>query len=190
MTTFENVKDSLGGKLCAAEISAEDRESINTALEEAFKLGAELFSTQSVMQPWTLKCSKRMQAVLIAAVRGCDGAPKEDPSKFVLWALRADVLRPADPSYDLQNPRGFMGYVPELTYYRDVFLKSLDQYPFHFVMHLTHAAEIIGHYYDPDGTGLPNKTRHFWFDFYQKIAVENCHMQPETLNDLERRLAD
>jgi hypothetical protein len=49
-----------------------------------------------LMREWTENLTIRQQAVLVSAVRGCDGAPKDDPSKSILWALRWDILHPSE----------------------------------------------------------------------------------------------
>lgn len=139
---------------------------------------------KGVMRRWTHGISRRMGAVLAAAVRGCDGAPKHDPSKAVLWALRFDVLNPDDDQLDPAKSTGFMGYVPDLDQKRNEMLGSLDQYPFHFVMHLLHAAEICG-YFHPDPT-----RREWWLRLYVEACQCHLHVDPESKTQLIYRLRD
>lgn len=138
----------------------------------------------AIQREWTWSLPIRQQAVLLAAIRGCDGAPKDDPSKSILWALRWDILHPSSAGINPTKTKSFMGIRPSL--YGDVgrFLSSLDQYPLHFVMHLCHAAEIIG-YKHPDDI-----TRAFWRDLYETIATDNLHMTPETVEEMDARLCD
>jgi hypothetical protein len=124
-----------------------------------------------------------MQAVLISAVRGCDGAPKNDPSKPILWALRWDTINPSDESFDPNTTTSFMGYTVDLKVAVRQFLGSMDPYPLHFVTHLLHAAEICG-YFHPD-----EKIRGFWQSFYNR-ACSALHMNPETQAELVHRLRD
>lgn len=138
----------------------------------------------SIMRAWTEQLTIRQQAMLISAVRGCDGAPKDDPSKSLLWALRWVVLKPSEVGVDPHHTESFMGYRPTLVEDTHRFLQSLDQYPFHFVMHLMHAAEIIG-YKHPD-----EATRLGWGEFYRRIVEGNVHCQVETEAMMDQRLAD
>jgi hypothetical protein len=137
-----------------------------------------------IMREWTEALTIRQQAVLIAAVRGCDGAPKDDPSKSVLWALRWEVLYPSEAGVDPHKTRSFMGYTRTLSEDVRRFLASLDQYPFHFVMHVMHAAEIIG-YKHPE-----LEKRLGWKLIYEQIVCDNLHCRPETEDMLDERLED
>lgn len=137
-----------------------------------------------ILRRWTHHLSRRMQAVLVAAVRGCDGAPKHDPSKQILWALRWDTMNPSNDHFDPTTTRSFMGYVDDLDEAADAFFSSLDQYPLHFVLHLLHAAEICG-YFHPD----PDRQK-YWRGFYTHACVEHMHMTPESEALLVHRLRD
>ena len=103
-----------------------------------------------------------------ASTRGCDGVNKYDPSKAVLWALRADVLVPSQLEWDPEKGRSFMGYHSKLQEKVEEFLSGLDHYPFHFVTHLMHAAEIIG-WYHPD-----QMRRAFWDSHLYNHGVWNA----------------
>lgn len=140
----------------------------------------------NILRDWVIdgRLSLKMQAVLLASIRGCDGAPKDDASKALIWALRADILWPSNPKDNLYDPKGFMGYKPDLDDRVKELFSSLDQYPFHFIMHLTHAAEILGYYH-------PDQDKAFWWlSIYQAICRHHCHMHPETEEDIRKRLAD
>lgn len=137
-----------------------------------------------VTRRWTHALSRRMQAVLISAVRGCDGAPKHDPSKSVLWALRWDTLNPSDDHFNPRTTTSFMGYTATRDKDLQTFLGSLDQYPFHFVMHVLHAAEICG-YFHPD-----ESRRSWWFSLYIRACLQHLHVTPETKDEVVERLRD
>ena len=143
-------------------------------------------AAEGVMRAWTRKCSLRAQAVLCAAIRGCDGLSKTDPSKSVVWALRYDVLNPScGPGHD--NPSGFtafMGYKSTLEEDTEAFLGDLDPYPFHFVRHLAHAAHILSIYHDRP------EIADRWRKIYEGIVVEGFHARPEDDMVMKHRLRD
>jgi hypothetical protein len=85
---------------------------------------------------------------------------------------------------DPHKTQSFMGYTATLIADRDRFLRSLDQYPFHFVMHLMHAAEILG-YKHPD-----QNRRVFWINLYCTIVYEHLHCEVESMEMMDLRLAD
>jgi hypothetical protein len=134
----------------------------------------------SVLQPWVSALPLRHQASLLTAVRGCDGVPKRDESKTVVRALRATYLVAADP-YAYDRPGSFM-YVPAtLATSLHAFAKGTDQYPIHWVLHLAHAAQIVG-YKHPEAP-----VRQIWRGFYEML-VHAWHLQPESEADLDARL--
>jgi len=123
----------------------------------------------------------RHQGVLLSAVRGCDTAPKDDPSKRMSRVFRAAILRS-----HCGDPLKSLSFIEEVTdkefnLRAEALLYSLDQYPFHFIMHFVHAAEICG-YYHPE-----EKRRQQWLMFYLD-AVNKMHMHPETKEELDKRL--
>jgi hypothetical protein len=99
----------------------------------------------SVLRSWVSSLPHRLQGVLVTAIRGCDGAPKEDPSKQLSSLVRRAILNPADERESL-NERGFFGFSVARTH-KDLpeFLHSMDQYPLHFVSHLMHASQVIAY---------------------------------------------
>jgi len=129
---------------------------------------------RSVVQNWVFHTPMRMQAVLLSAIRGCDGKSKEDPSKAVVRALRRIILHNADPTNSFMKEELYNERV-------DAFVGDIDQYPVHFIMHLTHAAEIVG-YKHPD-----HLIRGRWLDIYRKL-VKALHLNPELENQLDVRL--
>lgn len=69
----------------------------------------------------------------------------------------------------------------EFWKYAGEFLDSHDHYPHHFLMHFTHAAEILGY-------KMPYKPqREWWGGFYHKL-VHKLHLNPETEAQLDARL--
>jgi hypothetical protein len=148
---------------------------------------AEKAATEGVMRAWTRKCSMRMQAVLAASIRGCDGLRKTDPSKRMVWALRYHILNPScEPEFD--NPlefSSFMGYgdgIVTLHTAVNQFLDDLDPYPFHFIQHLSHAAHILAVYHESA------KVAHFWREVYSHIIIEGMHALPEPDTAMLHRL--
>jgi len=130
----------------------------------------------SVLKEWVFTLPLRMQSVLMCALRGCDTARKDDASKFITRGLRAMLLNNADPTNTFIVGEG----IPDAVYVK-TFLWDLDSYPLHFVMHTTHAAEIVG-YKHPDP-----KLRIWWTGFYKDL-VKALHMNPETEGQLDVRL--
>lgn len=128
----------------------------------------------SVLLPWVEVLPWRMQTVLLLALRGCDGRPKNDISKVLVRFLRSQVLKNADPSNSFHGA-GWPTEAPAL------YLADLDAYPVHFVSHLMHAYEILGVFH-PDET-----TAHYADQFY----LDTCralHVNPETPEQLRVRL--
>ncbi len=136
-----------------------------------------------VLRPWVRDLPLRFQGVLVTAIRGCDGAPKEDSSKNLNRMIRRAVLNPADPRETLHTG-GFFGFnADRLEISLAEFFHSLDQYPLHYVMHLTHACEVIG-YSHPD--------RHLaaFFDLAYRLFCHTLHLRPETKEMMVERLTE
>jgi hypothetical protein len=129
----------------------------------------------SVLQAWVFTLPFRMQSVLMAALRGCDTARKDDPSKTATRGIRACLCNNADPS------NTFIGDpIPKDEVIKQ-FLWDLDSYPMHFVAHTMHAAEIIG-YKHPD-----RLVSAWWCSFYKDL-VKALHLNPESEDQLDVRL--
>lgn len=136
---------------------------------------------KSVLQSWVAALGLRHQGVLLTAVRGCDTAPKNDPSKMLARAYRGVILNchcgdPAKAMTFIESPP-WNEVHDRMVAYR----KNLDHYPHHYVMHLTHASEIVG-YKHPD-----RKVRECWMHFYLMLC-KGLHVQPETESQLDERL--
>jgi hypothetical protein len=129
----------------------------------------------SVIKPWVFTLPFRMQSVLLLALRGCDGVAKDDHSKAITRTLRGLVFNNADPT------NTFITEAFPAKEKVEAFLWDLDGYPMHFVMHTTHATEIVG-FKHPD---VQRRTE--WLGFYHK-AVKALHLNPETEAQLDVRL--
>lgn len=136
---------------------------------------------RSILQDWVMALGLRHQGVLLGAVRGCDTAPKEDPSKGLVRALRAEILEThcANPN----DAKTFIEPVgePELQARMQAVSRSFDHLPAHYVLHLVHAAEVIGYHCPYAGRA------HVWLRFYERMCSK-LHMTPETKAELDARL--
>lgn len=132
----------------------------------------------SVLQDWVTEMPLRHQAVLMAAVRGCDTVPKyplDSPERHLVAWVRWCFLVPADER-EVDTPGGFMlSYPPVLR------PSSLGHHPQHWYSHVMHAIEVLA-YYHPDGL-----VRAAALNIYAGM-VDNMHLRPETRSDLYQRL--
>lgn len=134
-----------------------------------------------VLRYWSTQLPLRHQGVLTTAIRGCDGAPKEDSSKSLSRMIRRAILNPADERETL-NCGGFFGFNAEkLIVDVLVFLHSLDQYPLHYVMHMCHASQVIGYKHPA------KEFREFFLIVYQ-MMVHTFHLEPESEIKMDHRL--
>jgi hypothetical protein len=132
----------------------------------------------SVLQPWVMELGLRHQGVLVSAVRGPDGLPKQHVVKRFVRALRADTL----VSF-ADAPVSFICFVDsaEFTDLLPVMFGALDELNVHYTMHLLHAAEVIA-FKHPD-----QSRRDCWNMFYLGL-VKKLHLRPETPDQLDERL--
>lgn len=137
----------------------------------------------TVVQSWLSNLSFRQQATVLSALRGCDGKSKHDPSKLLTRYFRGCILLPADPDHLADPHNNFMRPPDDVGAYAAAFLKDIDAYPLHWIMHFTHAAQILG-YYHPD-----HDTKMFWGGLYAAI-VHRLHLNTETYQQNEYRLRD
>jgi hypothetical protein len=135
----------------------------------------------SILQDWVCGLGLRHQGVLVSAVRGCDDAPKDDPSKLFVRCYRAVILNAH--CVNPEKAATFIQVVPVMTlaerFYN--FRKNLDHYPHHYVMHFIHAIEIIG-YKHPS-----SEVRAIWREFYNTLC-RGLHVSPESEMELDYRL--
>ena len=137
--------------------------------------------SNSILQDWVVALPIRHQGVLIAAVRGCDGLPKENNAKPLVRAVRGMFLRPAD-ARELDFPSAFMSLTITGDE-RNSFFSDWDMYPMHFIQHLMHACQVIG-YKHPSGS-----RRALFFTIYQRF-VHKLHLNPESEIEMDRRLTE
>lgn len=135
-----------------------------------------------VVNDWLTDLSYKQQTVVLTALRGCDGVPKEDLSKKLIRKLRSVILKSAISAENDIEPVHFMKC--ELTP-EDItqFASNLDHYPMHWLLHFAHAAEIIG-YFHPD-----KAVARFWAFVYNQI-VAAMHLRPEPKDANKERLRD
>jgi hypothetical protein len=134
-------------------------------LEHAARIARD--SARPIQQEWTTCLGLRHQGVLMAAVRGCDTAGKNDATKTLTRFYRAAVLNAhcGDPT----KAQSFIEVPPDdpgnKSFHAAVkgFFAEMDALPNHYVMHFLHAAEIVG-YYHPEVesrvTGVKGGTLH------------------------------
>ena len=145
----------------------------------------------SVQPEWCLCLPLQQQSVLLLAARGPDGLAKSHPCKDVQRAYRGTVLLAARYGRSLEwgeRADSFMSLdqFADAAVWQDVidsFFFWVDDLPHHFLMHLLHAAEIIG-YKHPDV-----RFRSRWNEFYRR-AVHDLHLNPETEEQMDARLSD
>lgn len=136
----------------------------------------------SILQPWVEKLGLRHQGVLLGAVRGPDGVSRECPAKALVRSYRAAVL-----VCHCGDPAKAKSYIEEVGYDEliarmSAVAKSHDDLPHHFLLHLVHAAEIVG--YKGPRPGLVSVA---WGWFYQKMC-HKFHVTAETEAELDLRL--
>lgn len=139
---------------------------------------------KSVVRPWLANhCSFKEQAVVLSALRGCDGIQKEDVSKKFTRKLRSIMFYPAMVNVMSEEVDKYMKTVLEPSDLEKL-VKNLDHYPMHWVMHFAHAAEIVG-YRHPIAA-----IAEYWRTVYYRIVREGLHLNPETIEQLDQRLGD
>lgn len=138
----------------------------------------------STVRDWVSTLGKRHQGVLLSSIRGCDIAPRHDPSKLAQRLLRAAVLIPHPGRF--ANPKTYITVEPDQEKWREAmakFLSNWDHYPNHYVVHFVHATEIVG-YLGP--RGFPVFGERFE-DFYYNACLA-LHVNTETKDQLNDRL--
>lgn len=136
---------------------------------------------KSIIQDWAAELGLRHQGVLVSAVRGCDSAQREDPSKYLVRVFRGIVLNAHVG--DVRKAASFM--VPfdddQWDHSEADFLRSIDHYPNHWLLHWMHACEIVG-YNHPEGV-----IAMAFLGLYRKL-VKKFHLISESKEELDRRL--
>ena len=161
----------------------------------------------TVMQAWTQEISMMQQSVLITSCRGPDTLDKNHVAKLLCRWLRRCFLLSAFDKVVLPRPYSggggsFTGPSIALPQFlstksssdddfafkamqnvaRD-YMKSVDEVPHHFHLHLMHSAEILGYKH------LDSWTRSWWNWFYNAL-VNDMHLLPETEEAMDIRLGD
>jgi len=135
----------------------------------------------SILQNWVMELPLRHQGCLLAAIRGCDGQPKENSAKPLVRALRGVILNPAD-AREVGMLSAFMTRdfsEAELKH----FLKNWDQYPIHFIDHLMHAFEVVGYKHPNNMIGWQ------YFTAYEAMVIK-LHLNMETEDQMDARLTE
>lgn len=135
----------------------------------------------SIMQPWTAKLGLRHQGVLVSAIRGCDSVEREDASKHLVRMYRGILLRAH--CGDIKKAATFMvPFDQEIWDHTSAdFLRSIDHYPNHWLLHWMHACEIVGYKHDMEDI------RQSFNHMYIKL-VRKFHLLPESEQLLDERL--
>lgn len=136
---------------------------------------------KSIIQDWAANLGLRHQGVLVSAVRGCDSVQREDASKYLVRVYRG-VLLNAHVG-DIRKAASFMvAFDAEQWDHSEAdFLRSIDHYPNHWILHWMHACEIVGHKHpDPDISSA-------FFSLYRKL-VKKFHLEMESMEKLDQRL--
>lgn len=154
----------------------------------------------SVLQAWLNDLPIMQQTVLLTAIRGPDGIAKYSGAKLLLRWYRRCVLISAFDRCILSTPfqeggGSFTGQSLDLPdddtggwqqgmrQIVDEYLRAQDALPFHFQMHLMHAAEILGYHHPVPVIAF------FWNETYRRLA-NSMHLNPESKTELDERLGD
>jgi hypothetical protein len=135
----------------------------------------------SIIQDWAACLGLRHQGVLVSAIRGCDSAEREDCSKILVRMYRGVLLVPH--CKDITKAASFMipfDYDVWLNAASD-FLRSIDHYPNHWILHWIHACEIVGYKHPDEYVGGAFR------EMYYKL-VKKFHMLSESEDMLDNRL--
>jgi hypothetical protein len=178
--TTASMSDEIQSLLTDLGANPRDRLHAQRVVEAVLKM-APLVAPRSVLQEWVMRLGLRHQGTILTAIRGCDNAPKDDPSKRFVRCYREVVLIPhcGDP----RKAATFIEKVSdeELIERFHEFRRSTDHYPHHYVMHLVHCIEIVGYKHPVE------KVREVWLGFYLALC-RALHVNPETEEQLDARL--
>lgn len=131
----------------------------------------------SVLKDWVSEnCTWKQQTVLMCALRGPDSSEKESDAKALSRLLRKIILKNADPNQSFMRLGNIKHTVPR-------FIDNIEHFPLHFVLHLAHAFEIIGYLHPEED--IRNTGQFIYFEI-----VKSFHMKPETIEEMNSRLAD
>ena len=137
--------------------------------------------TKSVLQDWVMELGLRHQGVIVSAIRGCDTSPKYSHTKTLSRYLRGSIMNAH--CGDIRKAKTFMELPESLEQFNIVvegFMDEHDMLPHHYVLHLIHAAEIVG-YFRKDEIGQ------MWMSFYARMC-KKMHVTAESMYELNTRL--
>jgi hypothetical protein len=144
-----------------------------------------------VTPEWMDTLSCQQQTVILLATRGPDGIRKDHPCKDITRAYRGTVFRAAmfgrwlepgehgDDFMSLRDMRNLSIWDTVVKQY----LRSVDELPHHYHLHLMHGAHIIGCYHPENSIGRG------WHYFYMKCC-DDMHVNYETKEQMDERLDD
>lgn len=154
---------------------------------------------RSVLQDWVHELPFMQQSVLIAAVRGPDGARKEHVAKrlnrwlrrsFMLFAFEGTAFTRPDtkgggsftgPSIDAcEDDDERWAAMKNVV---DAYLRHVDELPHHYQLHMMHAAEIMGYKH-------PDPWVRAWWNWCYRRLVNDMHLRPELPEVMDARLSD
>lgn len=124
----------------------------------------------------------REQGTLLTCVRGCDLVPKmplDSTARRLVGSLRHAFMVPADPREVDAAPGCFFISQPPT----DWKASELGHYPQHWLSHVMHAAQVIGHRHPAI------EVRKAFRSIYEKM-VRSEHLNPETFSQYEARLSE
>lgn len=128
-----------------------------------------------VLLEWMKQLPLKQQSVLLSSLRGPDNANYPTIKKVTKW-IRSIVQKNADPT------KKYM-HLEELPSFGEL-EKEIEFCSVHYAAHLLQALEIIG-YEHPD-----KNTSSFAENYYKGFALQTFHLNPETREQLTKRLED
>lgn len=137
--------------------------------------------SEAVIHDWVCELPFMQQALLMTAMRGPDGCSKYNSAKIMVQYLRGVVLKPAEDIKGNEDTFMWVDFEHFEEHFK-VFFKDTDGYPMHFLMHLIHAAEVVG-YNHPEV-----RIKELWFRFYIK-SCKSFHMNIESKEQMDKRMS-
>lgn len=144
-----------------------------------------------LLPDWMSGLSLQQQSVLVLALRGPDGIPKHHACKDIQRAYRGSVIQAARFGRMLEWGEAADSFMSleiiadpgawELAVAR--FFREIDALPHHFIAHLAHGAQILGHKH-PDW-----RFQSRWLGFYERWC-DDLHVNRENEAQMDQRLGD
>lgn len=141
---------------------------------------------------WLDNLTLQQQAVLVMSCRGFDGTTKHSAHKPLVRTLRAHCLNAAKFGRAWKIEDGYsdfmtLNYIQSDTKWNktcEEFISEWDSYNVHAVLHLVHAAEVLGY------TIPIEEYRVRWGNLYDFLCRECLHVRPEPHGAMNERLND